>query len=280
MLLIKKAGQLFSHLNAEKKLGKRIGFVPTMGALHAGHLSLIVQSGQENDLTVCSIFVNPTQFNNADDFNFYPVTIEKDIEQLVSSGCDILFLPPVAEIYPPGHTKKNYPLGQIENMLEGYYRPGHFQGVAQVVERLLEIVQPDRLYLGQKDYQQCMVIKKLIQILDKESEIQLIPGETVREADGLAMSSRNLRLNETNRKAASAIFETLRFIKEQLPNQSLEGLKEESRARLEEKGFIVDYVELADADTLESATDTNRRLIALIAASINGIRLIDNQLLN
>ena len=166
MILFKQAGAITEHLQRQKNIGKTVGFVPTMGALHEGHLSLINQCRSGNDITVCSIFINPTQFNNPEDFKHYPVTLSMDIEQLVASKCDILFLPSTSEIYPPAYLKKNYDLGSIEHNLEGYYRPGHFQGVCEVVDRLLDIITPDNLYLGQKDFQQCMVIKKLLEFRD------------------------------------------------------------------------------------------------------------------
>ena len=164
MVIFKEAEALSKSMGSDKNNGKKIGFVPTMGALHPGHLSLVKTSKQENDITVCSIFVNPTQFNNPEDLKHYPVTIEKDIEALLQVDCDILFLPPVSEIYPSYYQKKHYELGPMETILEGKFRPGHFQGVCQVVDRLLTIVDPDHLYLGQKDFQQCMVLKKMVSI--------------------------------------------------------------------------------------------------------------------
>ncbi|RYZ29188.1 MAG: hypothetical protein EOO10_07130 [Chitinophagaceae bacterium] len=154
MILFKQAGKLSHHLEIARKTAKKIGFVPTMGALHKGHLSLIESSKRENDITVCSIFVNPTQFNNAEDFKKYPITIEADIEKLLLAECDVLFQPSKEEIYPENFVTKHYDLRELENVLEGFYRPGHFQGVCQVMDRLLEIVQPDNLYLGAKDFQQ------------------------------------------------------------------------------------------------------------------------------
>lgn len=280
MIIFKKAGQLTNHIQIQKKEGKTVGFVPTMGALHDGHLSLIETSRSSNDLTVCSVFVNPTQFNNPEDFKHYPVTIEKDIEQLIASKCDILFLPSADEIYPPGHVKKQYELGAIETVLEGYYRPGHFQGVCEVVDRLLQIVQPDNLYLGQKDFQQCMVIKKLIQLIGKEEEIKLNIVPTVREKDGLAMSSRNLRLNAEQRQLATSIFKELTTIRQELNERSFNELKQSAKEHLTNKGFLVDYIEIANADDLSSATNTSQKLVALAAASTGSIRLIDNLLLN
>ena len=280
MIVFKLAEALKNHLEREKKEGKKIGFVPTMGALHEGHISLIHTSRSENDITVCSIFVNPTQFNNPEDFRLYPVTIEEDIEKLVASGCEVLFLPAVSEIYPEGSMNKAYELGRIESILEGFYRPGHFQGVCQVVDRLLDIVIPDRLYMGQKDFQQCMVVKKLLEITEKDKVIKLVISPTVRETDGLAMSSRNLRLNKEEKALATSIFNELSTIKARLKTEPLEQLKKQAEEHLEEKGFSIDYVEIARASDLETATETSQPLVALVAASIGQIRLIDNMLLN
>src|SRR5215468_2087012 len=172
MVIFKTARDLQGYLDKYRKKGKSIGFVPTMGALHDGHLSLLKSSKSHNTVTVCSIFVNPAQFNDPKDFKKYPTTLEQDIFKLETAGCDILFLPPVEEMYPNGIAdKKQYDLGYLDTLLEGKFRPGHFQGVCMAVERLLEIVLPDNLYLGQKDFQQCMVINKLIQLMGKENQI-------------------------------------------------------------------------------------------------------------
>lgn len=277
MIIIKLAEELTNYLKLKKTEGEKIGFVPTMGALHEGHISLISEAKKKSSIVVCSIFVNPTQFNNQEDFKYYPVTIEKDIEVLIKYGCDILFLPGMQEVYtqPP----KTYPLGKVENILEGLYRPGHFQGVCQVVDRLLEIVEPNQLYLGQKDFQQCKVITRLIELQGKKNKIKINIGPTVREKNGLAMSSRNMRLSKEQYNNATAIYETLLFIKQNL-DIDIHQLKKISIKNLEEKGFVVDYVEIANADDLQSAKNLNQPLIALIAASISGIRLIDNLLLN
>ena len=280
MIVFKLAQALNNHLKAGKAEGKKIGFVPTMGALHEGHISLIRTSRSENDLSVCSIFINPTQFNNPEDFRLYPVSIEEDLEKLVQSGCDIVFLPPVSEIYPQGTSKKQYTLGFIETILEGKYRPGHFQGVCQVVDRLLEIVVPNNLYMGQKDFQQCMVIKKLLEITGKDKDIKLVIHPTVREADGLAMSSRNLRLEQKGKALATSIYNELSTIKARLNSDSLQKLKNNAAEHLQQKGFSIDYVEIARVSDLEPATDTNQPLVALVAASLGQIRLIDNMLLN
>ena len=280
MIIFKKAKQLSEYINQQKKECKKIGFVPTMGALHGGHLSLIDVSKKSNDITVCSIFVNPAQFNNPDDLKNYPVTTSEDIEQLINHQCDVLFLPSVNEMYPADYSKKEYPLGEIENKLEGHYRPGHFQGVCQAVDRLLEIVQPHNFYLGQKDYQQCIVLKKLIEITGRTNSMQLNIVPTVREADGLAMSSRNLRLNEKQRKLATSIFKELNFIKEHIHQHSLGELKKDASEHLTQKGFKVDYVEIANADDLSTAASASGKLVALAAATTGNIRLIDNIVLN
>lgn len=279
MILFKKAKSLSGYLSQKKNEGIKTGFVPTMGALHQGHLSLIHVAKQENDLTVCSIFVNPTQFNNPDDFRHYPVTLERDIEKLLSAGCDVLFLPSTGEIYPSSFAPKQYPLGELENILEGFYRPGHYQGVCQVVDRLLEIVQPDNIYLGAKDYQQCKVIAKLLQLLGKENEILIHIEPTLREPDGLAMSSRNLRLTTDQREQAPVLYNVLKAIKEKQDlTEAL--LLSQGVAQLQEKGFVVDYLQIADADSLLPVSDKTRQSIVLVAASIGNIRLIDNLLLN
>lgn len=260
--------------------GKNLGFVPTMGALHSGHLSLISAAKKSNEFTVCSIFVNPTQFNDTLDFQKYPVTLEQDINLLEGVGCDFLFLPEQREIYPDG--TKNMPLydlGEIDNCLEGKFRPGHFQGVCQVMHRLLHIVDPDHLYLGQKDYQQCLVISKLIQLIGSRTSAVICP--TLRESDGLAMSSRNLRLLATERQQAVRIFETLSFIKKQVRPGYLEDLKERAKQYLEAEGFLVDYVEIAEQLTLKAREhwDGSKPLVALVAAFLHEVRLIDNILI-
>jgi pantoate--beta-alanine ligase len=280
MIIFKNADQIAAHLSVARKNNKSIGFVPTMGALHQGHLSLVHTSKDENDLTVCSIFINPAQFNNEEDFKHYPVTIEKDIELLIQSGCDISFYPLPHQIYPATYQKKIFDLGKIETILEGQYRPGHFQGVCQVMDRLLEIIQPDKIYMGQKDYQQCMIVQKLLQLIKREKEYQLIVKPTIREADGLAMSSRNLRLSQEDRLKATALYHALNYIKNNLGQQPLKTLQKNAKENLEKAGFSVDYVAIADAKTLEPASGHSNELVALVAANINDIRLIDNTPLN
>lgn len=280
MTIFKKQDHLSPFIQYHKKQGRSTGFVPTMGALHPGHISLISQARKENDLVVCSIFVNPTQFNNAEDFKLYPVSIAADIEMLMQAGCDVLFLPSVPEIYPDQYLAKNYELGHIEKVLEGAFRPGHFQGVCQVVDRLVNIVAPDKMYLGQKDFQQCMVITRLLELEKKTEAVELVIAPTLRENDGLAMSSRNLRLNTEQRVTATIIYEVLKNIRDQWREKPLEQLKREGRKKLEDAGFVVDYVEIADQQSLLPANIDDPSPVALIAASIGGIRLIDNLILN
>lgn len=280
MLIFHHNADIRNYLNQKNSAGMNIGFVPTMGALHNGHLSLIQQSRKQTQLTVSSIFINPTQFNDPGDFAKYPVTIERDIELLIKAGCDVLFLPSANEIYPNGTAHlPHYDLGYLETVLEGKYRPGHFQGVCQVVHRLLEIVQPNELFLGQKDFQQCMVLKKLIKLTGLPISIQIIP--TLRENDGLAMSSRNMRLTASERMTATAIYRSLLFMKEQLKPGHVLQLKEQVTDELTKGGFRVDYAELAKADTLELVNEWNGqdKLVALIAAYLNEVRLIDNMIL-
>jgi pantoate--beta-alanine ligase len=276
MIIIKHIADFQQYISSHFNSGISFGFIPTMGALHEGHISLVRKSKSEQEISVVSIFINPTQFNNAKDFEKYPVTIEKDIEMLEAAGCDILFLPFAFEIYPEGENQKEYRLGYLEEILEGQYRPGHFQGVCQVVDKLLSIVNPSALYLGLKDYQQCMVIEKMISLTGHNVSLKLC--ETVREPDGLAMSSRNLRLSEEERKKATAIIQALQNIKATLLPGSIDHLTQEANSSLKEQGFKVDYISIADAKTLEPVRnwDGQKKIIALAAAWLNEIRLIDN----
>jgi pantoate--beta-alanine ligase len=280
MILFKQQAQLSHFLNQQKQTGAKTGFVPTMGALHAGHISLINYSKSSCDITVSSIFVNPTQFNDPKDFEKYPVTISNDINMLEQAGCDVLFLPNAAEIYPEGmQNLPRYDVGYLETVLEGKYRPGHFQGVCQVVHRLLDIVQPARLFLGQKDFQQCMVIKKLVEITGLGTGVIICP--TLRETDGLAMSSRNMRLNKAEREKAVLLSQALEFIKKEIKPGYLEDLKQRAINYLNAEGFKTDYVEIATAENLalQQYWDGTAPLVALVAAYLNEVRLIDNLLL-
>lgn len=281
MILIKSAAMLAKQLGMARSDNKSVGFVPTMGALHQGHISLLKAARKGNALTVCSIFVNPTQFNDPKDFEKYPVTLEKDIELLESNGVDILFLPDVVTIYPAGTaTLQHYDLGFLETVLEGKYRPGHFQGVCQVMHRLLDLVRPDDLYMGQKDYQQCMVVKRLIELTGMP--VILHPCPTLREADGLAMSSRNMRLDAAAREKAVAISQVLLQVRTAVKAGPLAPVMQAAEQTLRDKGFTVDYVAIASADDLRPVPDWDGRqqLVVLAAAYLGEIRLIDNMFIH
>lgn len=279
MRIVKRAADLTLIIDKQRNSGKKTGFVPTMGALHEGHLSLIRQAARETDLVVCSIFVNPTQFNDPADFEKYPVSTAEDISLLAAEKTAILFLPDVDQIYPAG-TKAtiHYPLGRLENLLEGAARPGHFQGVCQVVHRLLDIVNPDLLFLGQKDYQQCMVLQRLLELTNKSENIRLRIGPTLREKNGLAMSSRNRRLNQDELENAAIIYKVLQMLKRELNPGPTATLLKQAVDQLTGAGFTVDYVSIADATTLEPVAEWNglQRLVALVAAFAGPVRLIDN----
>ena len=247
MVIFKNAEDLKKYLAQFQSSDSQIGFVPTMGALHKGHISLLEISKKKCAITVCSIFVNPTQFNDVKDFENYPITIGNDILQLEKAGCDVLFLPRATEIYPNGiNHLTEYDLGFLETILEGKYRPNHFQGVCQVVDILVNFVNPDVLFIGQKDYQQCMVIKRLLVIV--KSKVKVIIGSTCREPSGLAMSSRNQRLSEIQKEQATAIYKMLLYIKEHVNSISPNELCDFATTFLLSNGFnSVDYVCIAVA---------------------------------
>ena len=280
MYLFKQRAALRDYLEQEKKAGKRVGFVPTMGALHEGHISLIETASAAADVVVCSIFVNPTQFNDPKDFEKYPITINEDILKLTAAGAHVLFLPGVAEMYPEGVNAQHphYDFGYVETVLEGAHRPHHFQGVGIIVHKLLDIVQPDSLFMGQKDFQQCMIVKRLLEITGNAAELHICP--TLRETDGLAMSSRNMRLTAEQRQTATQISRTLSEIKENARLHSFEILKENARQQLQNTGFQVDYIEIANAGNLAILeTAIPGPMVVLAAAKLGDIRLIDNMLI-
>ncbi|HUQ65216.1 MAG TPA: pantoate--beta-alanine ligase [Flavitalea sp.] len=281
MIIIHKPSFLIDYLGNRRNKGLTIGFVPTMGALHDAHIHLVNQSGSFCDITVCSIFVNPTQFNDPLDFDKYPVSLENDIRMLTASKATVLFAPSVSNIYPDGLSAlEHYDLGYLDSLLEGEFRPGHFQGVCQVMSRLLKIVRPHKLFMGQKDYQQCMVIKKLLTWLNLD--ITFVTCSTDRENDGLAMSSRNMRLNPEQRSHAPLIYHTLTEIKNTLKPGDLSHLKHNAFEKLSNGGFRVEYAEISDAVTLHPVDEWNgyTPLVALVAAFLGDVRLIDNMLLN
>lgn len=277
MLIFKTVVTLQHYLHQQRIANQKIGFVPTMGALHQGHLTLIQYAKAENQCVVCSIFVNPTQFGDPKDLEKYPRPIESDIEKLEKEGCDVLFLPDVAEIYPPQLQSPHFDLAGLDKTMEGAHRPGHFDGVAQVVHRLLDIVQPDYLYMGQKDYQQFTVIKHLLKIL--LSPIKLVRVPIIREADGLAMSSRNIRLSEAGRKKSTIISQTLFQAQKDAQHYSLKEVKERALKNL--AGMEVDYFEIVDGNTLRSIDSFEQAelVTACTTVRIDGVRLLDNIIL-
>jgi len=278
MMILKKTSDLSAYIDNQREKGRKIGFVPTMGALHQGHISLINLSKNENDDTICSIFVNPAQFNNPEDFEKYPITIDHDIELLEAAGCDVLFLPSLEEIYPANFNNKKYELGKLDTILEGKHRPGHFQGVCKVVDRLLAIVSCDILYLGQKDYQQCLVLKKMIELENLDLKITI--AATVREKNGLAMSSRNSRLSDQEKKQALCIYQSLESLKKNIQPGDLTELKEKAINIISGAGFAIDYLDITDINLNPIHNwDGQTQLIGLVAASTNQVRLIDNMMI-
>lgn len=282
MYFFTQIGPLRQFLHTQLQKGESIGFVPTMGALHMGHLSLIKQSKEADSLVVCSIFVNPTQFNDPKDLERYPRTPDKDIEMLLSVGCDVIFMPEVAEIYPAkASPTTKIELGHLEEVMEGRFRPGHFAGVAQVVEQLLLIVQPQKIYMGQKDFQQVAVVRSLIRQL--ALPVTLVMSPTIREADGLAMSSRNVRLTPAHRSLAPLIYQTLLQAQDELKEaySSPEQVAVKYMAVLAAAGFKPEYFEIVDAETLLPVTSSAapRQMVACVAAWLGEVRLIDNLLL-
>lgn len=265
-----------SFLKAKRDSGLSVGLVPTMGALHEGHLSLIRRAKKENDVVVASVFVNPVQFNNPVDLEKYPRTPEKDVALLESAGCDAVFMPSVEEMYPVKVTD-HYDFGAIEHVMEGACRPGHFNGVAIVVRKLFEIVEPNRAYFGEKDFQQQAIIRKLVK--DYNINLEIVPCDIVREKDGLAMSSRNMRLNADERAIAPMIYKVLRETIANVKTMNPAEMKAFALKKYAEiKQFYVEYVEIADETTLQSVTDwkENEHARIFVALQLGPVRLIDN----
>lgn len=260
----------------QKENNKLVGFIPTMGALHEGHLALIRNSLSQNHITVVSIFVNPTQFNNPEDYKYYPVYIEKDIELLEEAGCDALFHPDVDEMYPEPDNRK-FDFGDLEHVMEGQYRPGHFNGVAQVVTKLFDAVPAQRAYFGQKDFQQLTIVRKLVK--DYQIPVEIIACPTVREPDGLAMSSRNDRLTSGMRNKAPVIYQMLLKAKSMYGKKSIPEIKKYVVENINKiRGFDVEYFEIVDHETLQPVNDNSlkTKVTACIAVQVKQVRLIDN----
>ena len=266
-----------------KNQGKTVGFVPTMGALHKGHMALAQRAKKENDIALSSIFVNPLQFNDTKDLEKYPRTLEKDSEMLKSVGCDGVFAPSVDEMYGEqgkSEQPEQFDLGDLDRVMEGLQRPGHFQGVCVVVKKLFNIVEPDKAYFGEKDFQQLAVIKHMVKTLGMT--VQIVPCHTVREADGLAMSSRNALLGANERKNAPLIYATLQKAKEEWKDGSVEGwnhLKISVEEAINKSPFLkLEYFEVVNSETLQPLVswEDAKNIRACIAVKAGAVRLIDN----
>jgi pantoate--beta-alanine ligase len=276
MIISKRINETKFTLDLCRKQGMTIGFVPTMGALHRGHLELVKRAKRENDYMVCSIFVNPIQFNNKSDLEKYPRETESDIEKLKKNGCDLLFMPSEEEMYPEPVTTV-FDFDQLGKVMEGQYRPGHFNGVAIVVKKLFEIIEPDRAYFGEKDFQQLAIVRHMNKTLDKP--VQIVACSTVREQDGLAMSSRNTRLTTGERALAPFIYQVLKGVKNNAGKQSVEELKRWVSNQFDKyPAMRLEYFEIVEMQTLTPIEKWNNspNIIACIAVYLGNVRLIDN----
>ena len=277
MQILTTAAGLHAYTEQARQAGHRVGLVPTMGALHAGHLQLVQAARAECNEVIASIFVNPTQFNNAEDFRLYPRVPEADAALLAPAGCTALFVPSVAEMYPQP-TVLRFDFGALERVMEGAHRPGHFSGVATVVSKLFHLACPHRAYFGQKDWQQVAIVKQLVADLSFDLEIVACP--TIREADGLAMSSRNRRLDAPARAAAPLLYQVLQTaaaqVRQGVPPAQVQAIAEASIAQ--EPLLTMEYIAVADAQTLQPLTDygAGRAVVLCLAAHLGGVRLIDN----
>ncbi|WON96815.1 MULTISPECIES: pantoate--beta-alanine ligase [unclassified Sphingobacterium] len=282
MEIFKTKASLQAYLQEARSTGQKIALIPTMGALHEGHLSLLNYAKPISDIRVCSIFVNPTQFNDPKDLEKYPRPIENDIRLLESVDCDILFLPSVDEMYPDKNEAWHLDLGELDQIWEGEKRPGHFQGVTQVVYKLFTLVQPDIACFGQKDFQQVMVIKRMIAMKDLPIQLAICP--TIRDQDGLALSSRNARLSEAGKRTALALSRSLQYVKDHIHDPiPLAEIKDKALQILTDTdGLSVEYFALCESSTLKEVNhiDFSKQHVALVTAWVEGVRLIDNMILN
>jgi pantoate--beta-alanine ligase len=281
MLLPRQINTVFelqNRLNEVQNSSKSIGFVPTMGALHDGHIKLIQRAAAENDVVIVSIFVNPTQFNNQEDLLHYPRTLKKDLS-LLEKNCKnyLVFSPEVSEIYPTNDNFQPIELGHLDQVMEGEFRPGHFQGVVHVVHNLFKIVRPTKAYFGQKDFQQLAIIRFVTKKYG--FPIEIVACETLRESNGLAMSSRNTRLNENEKVNALIIWETLGFVRKNKTNFSPTELKEQAIQYFETGNLKLEYLEIVYTENLLEANDWHEPTVCCIAAYCGNVRLIDNLLL-
>ena len=282
MQILRTKKEVKSVINTFKNNGKSIGFVPTMGALHEGHISLVRQSNQENDHTIVSIFVNPTQFDNTGDLDKYPKTLENDAALIEKVDDSILiFAPQVDEIYNDDVSSKNYSFDGLEHVMEGAHRDGHFDGVGTILELLFNLIQPTNSYFGEKDYQQLLIVKKLVS--KYHLDVNITGCEIYRETSGLAMSSRNERLSTKGRSEAAFIYQTLQEAKRKFGTKSAGNVKKWVQKQFEKNAHLhLEYIEIADADTLKplQRKRKDQKYRIFIAAFIDNIRLIDNLALN
>lgn len=274
MHVFERKADLDHFVSQAKAEGKSIGFVPTMGALHAGHIALVEAAEEQCDLVIASIFVNPIQFNNPEDLKKYPRTFESDRKMLEDANCDVIFYPSVEEMYP-NKVEEKFDFGSLETVMEGATRPGHFNGVAVVVKRLFDLVQPDFAFFGKKDFQQLAIIKALVKQM--KSAIRIIGLDTVREEDGLAMSSRNTRLSEQERATAVELSKALNYIKRNKNTFNPAQLEAEAIRKLN-ANFKVEYIQIVDGNTLQSINNWNQTNYPVVcaAAFLGEVRLIDN----
>ena len=281
MLVLQTVNEMKEYARKVRKEGKKIGFVPTMGYLHDGHLSLVRKARDENDLVVVSIFVNPTQFGPSEDYDRYPRDLERDLKILEEEKVDVAFVPSVEEMYPAGYSTYVY-VERLSSILCGRSRPGHFRGVATIVLKLFNIVMPTRAYFGQKDAQQFRIIRKMVE--DLNLDVELVECPIIREEDGLAMSSRNLYLSPEERKQAVALYESLKLAQELYDSgeRNVDKIKNAMRRKIAEYPLVrIDYIEVVTEDTLESMEhmEENREYIVAVAAYLGKARLIDNTIL-
>lgn len=278
MLIINSVAELAQEIESLKVRDKTIGFVPTMGALHDGHGSLVQQSIRENNITVVSIFVNPRQFNNLEDLKKYPRTEEKDIQFLEKTGVDIVFIPSVEEMYSVDFVPSKIDLGRLENLMEGKMRPGHFDGVIQVLTRLFQLVQPHRAYFGLKDFQQVAVVNRMVKL--QNSSIEIVSCPIYREPSGLAYSSRNLRLSENEKGNAVFIYRSLIKAKELAKTLSPSEIVTVMQNDYANSDLELEYFEIVHPETLESLSEQwTKNAVACVVAHLGGVRLIDNMVL-
>ena len=279
MKIVESIKSLNEALATVRETGKTVGLVPTMGALHEGHMALVERAKTMADVVVVTVFVNPTQFTNSSDLTLYPRTPEKDAALLANHGCDIAFFPSVDEVYPEGYQTPAVPLGNLDKVMEGEFRPGHFNGVVQVVNRFFEVIQPAFAFFGLKDFQQVAVIRFMTDYL--HLPVTIVPCPTLRESSGLAMSSRNMRLTASQLEEAVVIYETLTFAKSLVATHTPAETKKEALERFSHSSLNMEYFSIVDPNTLEELTDTwVPGATACLAAFCGEVRLIDNMTLS